>query len=217
MANKRNKNSRTRTGKRINPMSRIMARPQRPIVSFDGTVLNNSFIFSSATVASNYFATQYYISAVQTNGVAQNMVDLMKHYSEYKYLKATAHWIPQIGPGQAGAGGICYIAYVESPELMTIYNALATDALKVAAIKGMRDCITWNTWERFTYNIPLTNRRKQFDVDIAPASISNDELDRSTQGSLIFGIEGINASETLGKLRANVVIRLHGLTTNMNT
>lgn len=136
-------------------------------------------------------------------------------YNEYVYEKLSFHWLPFIGPGQGGAGSKCYIAYIDNPETMNSM-AIASAATVVAATQGVRNCVSWNAWEKFTYNVPLTKRRKMFDVN-ANINPSADTYERSLQGLVSFGINGVNAVEALGQMRVTGVIKLIGLQTQLAT
>lgn len=217
---KRTKNSRKNA---TNPLYKPVTRRSSPKVTFDGSYLNFTQYFANITTLANQASAVYTVDCSNTNNLAlpSNSIQcpavgytgVTALYNEYVYEKLTFHWLPFIGPGQAGAGSKCYISYIDNPENMSTIAAANTAAV-VSVTQGVRNCISWNAWEKFTYNVPLTKRRKCFDVNTNIA-ISADGYERSIQGIVSFGINGVNAVEALGQMRVTGVIKLIGLQTGI--
>jgi hypothetical protein len=114
-----------------------------------------------------------------------------------------------MGPGVTAAGGRIYVAFLDNPEMINVWVA-AGSSNSVAYTKGMRTMKSFNAWERFTYNVPLTRRRKMFDVDTTSVTAVND-LERATQGAVITSAESVTALDVLGQWRMKTTVRLMGL------
>lgn len=229
MARKSNKtnnaNRMTRGERSVNPLYRTVQRRTTPKLNFDGLYLNFTQYFANITTLANQASAIYTVDASSTNSVStpSNTVQcpvtgytgVTSVYNEYVYEKLAFHWQPFIGPGQAGAGSKLYISYFDNAEDMATLAA-ANTATVVAAAQGARNCVSWNAWEKFTFNVPLTKRRKSFDVNTTIAT-SADSYDRCMQGVVAFGINGVNAIEALGQMRITGVIKLIGLQTGITT
>jgi len=137
-------------------------------------------------------------------------------YSSYVYTSVVMRWLPQVAPGVADAGASIYIGYSDNAEHM-VNTASASVATIVAAAKTMKNAKFFNAWEQFTYNVPLTRRRKMFDVNNTPSAPRTvDEDDRCVQGIILYGGDGLTASTALGRWVADVVIELRELS-NLTT
>lgn len=203
--------------RRSNPLLRNQARVPRPVSQFDGSMLNGSHLTNLAVATLNEYTQAFYVNCQTGFGVAAQNAPLLGFYNEYKYQKLSMGLVPNHGPGAVSAAGRIYIAYVDNPELITNWNALASSALRLDAIKGMRDMRAYNLWERFVYNIPLGSRRKQFDVDVNPAGVTVDILDRTTQGAVLIAAETVGPADPIGRFRFLYTIRMHGLTNTLST
>lgn len=214
-----------RNENQINPLYRPVIRRKTPSLNFDGTYLNFTQYFANIVTLANQASAVYTVDASNTNNIAlptqtvqcpiTGYTGVSAIYNQYVYEKLTFHWQPFIGPGQAGAGSKCYIAYLDNPEdMVTLVNS--NTATVVAATQGIRNCISWNAWEKFVYNVPLTKRRKCFDVNTNTGAVA-DTLERSVQGLVSFGINGVNAVEALGQMRVTGVVKLIGLQTALAT
>lgn len=140
--------------------------------------------------------------AVQWNGIVNN-------YAQYRYLKCVARWLPAVGPGVAAAGGRAYVAYLTNPEHMVSWEGLSV-ATKVSQITAIRNMRTFNVWEPFQFNVPMTMRRKMFDCNFGETSDVN-VYDRSTQGMFISAFETVGATDVVGKWIMEFTIELVGL------
>lgn len=207
------------TGKRVNPVSRAMPRRRGPKVSFDGTTFSSSVYALPTTslvnVASSLIVvdaanTAITIAPQQTFSAAGALSALTGSYQEYKYTKLMVSWLPTIGPGQAGAGSRITAAYFDNPEVITNLTANASLAL-VAMVKGNRTAVSWNAWEPYTFHVPLTYRRKMFDVNTTTVYTNVDANDRGVQGLVVVVTESINAAETLGQIKVTSDVMVKGL------
>jgi hypothetical protein len=130
-------------------------------------------------------------------------------YSQYVYESLTFRWLPSVAPGVADAGSQVYIGYLDNPEAMTTFLGL-TNAQQISAIQSMKNVKFFNAWEQFTYSVPLTRRRKTFDVN-ATITDAADVDDRSVQGFIVFCMESLTASTTLGRWSSDSVVKLLNL------
>jgi hypothetical protein len=181
-------------------MMRRTAGPPRPKVSFDGTTVSTVLFDPQPLTAANLATTFYAVDCSSTGGANRTISGITGLYSEYRYNSISIDWIPSVGPSNADSGSRIFFGYLEGPERMALFlNGATPIATRVAMVKGLRNVRSCNAWERFTYNVPLTWRRKVFDVNLT-AGASVDELERSTQGMVIIAIESITGVVVLGGL-----------------
>jgi hypothetical protein len=184
---------------------------------FDGqSIYNTNFSQQSAIggVTVTVGADWQSVDCSSGEGINRAGADIVKHYQEYKYTSALAEWLPAIGPSATDSGARIFIGYIDNPELIVTYKA-ATEANKAAMVKALANVKTFNAWERFTYKVPLTFRRKMFNVDPTIATPSNEETDRAIQGLVIIAYNTINntvASGVLGQWRLASTTWLKGFT-----
>lgn len=141
------------------------------------------------------------IGTNSNEGAIRPAIDIAKHYQEYRYLNAVCEWVPRVGPASSDAGGRISIAYIDNPEQMLAFQLLATNAERVAYVRAVGGCKTFNVWERYAYKVPLTRRRKIFNVNTTHPEVASrtaPEFDRSTQGLVIIAYEFITVSEITG-------------------
>lgn len=197
--------------KRTNPLMRRQTRAVRPRASFDGQFLNHKVIFApDTTSATGTYASGIYVDATATGSCMGTIgAAIANTYSQYVYETCVLRWLPSIGPGSAEAGGRVYVGYVDNPEAIKTYMA-ATTANQILYIKGNRNMRSFNVWENGVYALPLTRRRKMFDVNNAPTHTLENDNDRSTQGLFIFAYESVGTSITMGAWQSEVLVKLHG-------
>jgi hypothetical protein len=197
------------TKKRVNPLHARRKRVPHPKAIFDGQLGHFRFV-TTETVAAANLAAQFLTIDVAASGSAAGAAgaSIANNYSEYVYHKLTLEWIPSVGPGVAAAGGRGYIAYYDNAEQMVVV-AGGTAAAGIAANKIARNGKTFNVWERFVYNVPLTRRKKIFDVNNTN-NFTVDVVDRSTQGLVNIGFESIGATDALGRWSIVSEIELRG-------
>lgn len=201
-----------RTTRKRNPLHfPPRATPRPNVTNFDGQTLNLRTTFSEMTGVANVIASHSYMD-VRSGGVSligSAGSAIANTYSEYKYNKCSVHWLPSVAPGVAAGGGRVWMAYLDNPEQMLAWTTASNDADRVTAIKTIRNRKSWNAWEQFTYNIPITYRRKKFDVNVTITN-SVDILDRSTQGLLVIAAETVGATDTIGRMEVESHITLYG-------
>jgi len=210
MANK------TKAGKRrSNPLTRTTG-IRRPRISFNGHSIT-SVLYSDHSVGASSTVTDWQaVDCSSDQAINRAGTDVIKHYQEYKYQSAAVEWIPKIGPSSTDAGVRVSIAYIDNPELIVTFKA-ATAANRVTMIRNAATCKTFNLWERFTYRVPLTFRRKWFNTNVTIGTLDSQETDRSIQGIVIVCIEGVVSSATpasgsLGQWRMTSTTLLQGFT-----
>ncbi len=218
--------TRTRNTKnKLNPVFRQITRIGRPTMKFDGAVVSSTTYLGSPQVVANIAkgvlsidcdsASNLAVTAGASQAVASGVLNL---YSEYRYNNCAVEWIPSIGPTNADAGSRIHIAYIDNPEKMTSFQAVAA-AGALNLVRGCKNVRTFNAWERFTYRVPLTWRRKVFDtnVSVVPGA---DLYERSTQGMVIIFIEAISAAlaaSALGTFKVDSSVRVNQLSVNITT
>lgn len=201
--------------KKLNPMYRAPGVPRRVNVTFDGTVVNGiDFTASASTDAANNGNQRFRLDCSNIDSVSTGVSGITKFYNEYKYLSASLIYEPSTGPSSPEAAARIHIAYLDNVEKYLNWIG-ATSANKLVILRGIRNAKTYNAWERFTYNVPVTSRRKLFDVDNNTGE-TVDELDRSSQGFIIICIESVLPSASAhGVWRKVCAIRLTGLDYNV--
>jgi len=224
MANKRNQ---TYTRKRVNPLQKPMGRTKGPRVSFDGTTLSSTSYLTapSSQGGAGKGAITVDCSPINFNapgqllaGAAASMASVTQLYSQYNYKSLAVEFIPNIGPANGEAGSRIHIAYIDSPEKMTIWRNTNTNLLN--AIRGCRNVRSFNAWERFTYRVPLTWRRKEFDVNTNTGIVDTDEYERSVQGLVLLIVEAGTADiavASLGTLKIDSLVHLRQLNLSLLT
>lgn len=193
-----------------NPLSNV-ARISRPRLSFNGQVLNAFTISTlSQSGANGAVANTWRVDCSGAGlSVASSQAVLMSFYKEYSFISLKAEWLPTIGPASNLAGSNVYITYLDNPEQMAVYAAgTPTDNIN----RQLADASTkiFNAWERVTVNIPLTHRRKTFDVN-GNNDGTVDVLDRSTQGMVVTGANTSVVESSIGRWKFTYQVRLTGL------
>jgi len=165
----------------------------------------------SGAVTANVGADWYSLDCSSGEGFNRAANDVIKHYQEYKYNSASIEWLPSVGPSSTEAAGRIFIAYIDNPELIVAFKA-ASDATRGTMVKQVANVKNFNIWERFLFRVPLTYRRKIFNVDPTIATPSNEETDRAIQGLVIVTYNTIGGTATSGalgtwKLMSNTLLK----------
>jgi len=189
----------------------------RPRLSFDGQVLNSTNYNAQTITTLGFGKDRFWASCHSSVGAASAAAGVTGLYNEYKYRYINVEWIPSISPASTDAGSRIHIAYIDNPEKMVNFEAAAANIATVNLVRSVKNCRTYNAWERFTYSVPLTYRRKLFDVDSNDATISVDDADRTAQGQIQIAVESISAAVVLGTYRVSYGLELHGLTITQTT
>jgi hypothetical protein len=153
------------------------------------------------------------------HGVALGTTTISGRYNEYRYKSLRVEWIPSMSPASLEAGSRVHIAYIDNPEMMVQYEAQTLNLAKIGMVRSVKNVQSFNAWERFQFRVPLTYRKKVFNTDTTLALGSGvDVHERSTQGAVIIGIEGITPSAaSYGTLRTGYVMELKNLAANFTT
>ena len=219
---KRTKSSARNPRRKSNPLYTGRGRVGRPRMKFDGQTITST-LFSSQSAVGAVTATlgSDYQIVDCSSGEAMNRAgsDVVKHYQDYKYTQAALEWLPSIGPASTDAGGRIYIAYIDNPELIVTFKA-ATAVNQLPMVRNCANVRDFNMWERFTYHVPLTYRRKMFNVDPTVSTPGNEETDRAVQGLVIISYVSINntaATGVLGQWRITSTTWLKGFTASILT
>jgi hypothetical protein len=215
-------NMTNRKGKRpINPLHRNnLQRAKGPRINFDGTVLHGQNYTGTSASLLNVASLLLPVDCSNATGgappqlirgVSAELSGITTFYNEYKYHKLVLRWLPQLAPGVSGAGTRITAAYFDNAEAVATLMTLNSSSL-IPVVKATRNAVSWNAWEQFTYNVPLTNRRKTFDVNTGIA-YGSDNVDRSVQGLVVVVFESLNATENLGQFKLTYDLWLRGLVT----
>jgi hypothetical protein len=184
-----------------------------PAASAVSALAAMSLYVNTQTTAGSNPATQ------DTHGVAIASTGINGRYNEYKFRKLSVEWIPSISPASIEAGGRIHIAYIDNPEMMVQFEAQTLNVAKIGMVRSVKNVQSFNAWERFQYRVPLTYRRKVFNVDVTlPLGSGVDVHDRSTQGVVIIGMEYITpAAAPNGTFRTGYSLELKNLAINFTT
>lgn len=188
----------------------------RPRLSFNGQAIEAVTHVDASVTASNAGADFHVVDCNNTAGMNRGASAITSLYQDYKYLKASVEFLPFFGPSSTEAPGRVYVAYMDNPEMITVWKA-ATTANKIAFVKGLPGVKIYSVWERFIYNVPLTFRRKWWNVNVNQSSPSAEETERSTQGMVVIAIESIGTAVTIGRWLLRSQTQLQGLTQAQST
>lgn len=211
---------------KTNPIYRNPVAKPRIKFSFDGQMFNGTGFSTPPVTITNAAASVYYVdcSSISTTfptankyiqSVAQDFAAVTKLYNEYVYHSLKLDWMPYVAPGVADGGSQIYIGYVDNAEEIAALDA-ATVTVTYNTTKAARNMKFFNAWERYSYSVPLTRRRKTFDTNNA-LSITADTADRSVQGAVIVGMNSNTAAAFLGQWRFTYVLELRTLNNQLTT
>ncbi len=197
-----------------NPMNSRQAVPRNSF-SFDGSILHATIFVPAGITAANIGTDFQQIGTDASFAPSRVMNNMIRQYREYRYRKVTCQWIPSVGPASTDAGSRVHFGWIENPEQGSNFqNAIAplnTAALRVPFVKGLRNVLTFNAWERITWNVPLTRRKPWFDVNTADPSSDINMFDRAVQGVIVQAYESVSAAVVLGTVKITFDIELRGL------
>lgn len=193
-------------------------RSGKPTASFDGTILTgNVFSGASNTIAegANFLSSDFHHVGTADNwSVTRSLASVTKFYNQYVVEMCRITWIPQVGPASTLASSKIHLAYVDNAERMNNFHtrAGATPQFdRLAMTVGCRNVFSFNAWERVTWNVPLTRRRKWFDTNTTSAGTTVDEFERCVQGMIFCAYESTVAGVSLGTFKIDFRVRLNGL------
>nr|QDH87305.1 MAG: hypothetical protein H3BulkLitter163859_000002 [Riboviria sp.] len=220
-----NKNkSRATVSRRRNPSDLPNVRRPRMRVGFDGQVLNGTMFSNTANTLANQAAaifpvdcsnTSATVASIVTQSLANGLTGVTSIYNEYAYRSVRMEWMPFVSPGVADGGSQIYVSYVDNPEEVAFLFS-GTVSTVFSTCKSTRNVKCFNAWERFVVNVPLTYRRKTFDVN-NNIVYTTDSNDRSVQGAIIVGYNSPSAAVTLGQWHITYSLELRSMNTNQST
>lgn len=194
----------------------------RPKLSFDGTTLSGTEFTPNLITALNTASEVIVVDCSNFNGsvgvtkliqsAALDLAGITARYNEYRYTNLQLHWIPHVAPGVQDAGSPMYVGYLDNPEYMATTFSTAAPA-DVANVKGIRNMKTFNAWQGWTYNVPLTRRLPWFNVNSNISTFVVETAARCIQGFVIVGAESITAGIDLGAFHLTYDVELRGLQT----
>lgn len=201
--------NKTKAGRRrSNPLLRNQARVGRPRIGFDGQLVRTTAYADQSAIGAvdaKVGIDWFGVEGGSGEAINRSAQDVIKHYQEYRYRSASMEWNPRVGPANSESGARVYMAYIDNPELINAFKALAAGAgnptLALGRVKAVANVRAFNAWERFTFRVPLTYRRKWFNVNTSVgSSTNNEETDRSFQGLVIVAYQAVADTVTGGSL-----------------
>lgn len=201
-------------------------------VNFDGQMLNGTQYMSPMATLVNQAFGIYLLdtsnvsgtgvsSAYVIQGVTRDLSAIVSSYNEFKYRSVRFDWVPFVAPGVADGSSQIYIAYIDNAELIANSTAASTTvANSFNLAKNARNSKFFNAWERFSFTVPLTSRRKTFDTNTNASlgAAAVDIIDRSVQGAVISGaFSTATAAVSLGQWRVTYEVELYELNANITT
>lgn len=222
---KRNKNGTSKS--LVDPIRRPKPGIGRMRLNFDGNTLHGTQFLPRAITAGFRAATILMVDASSTNttgfsaeigiaGASNGLNAATKIYGDYWYTSMQLTWIPHVAPGVADGGAPIYIGYVDNPEVISGLTT-ATSASLITTSRSTRNVKTFNAWQPFTYNVPLTKRLPRFNVDTTNTYLTANDVERSVQGAVVVGYEAINAVADLGQFRVTFNMELRNMNVNQST
>jgi hypothetical protein len=223
---KMTKNKNGQTARRKDPMTvRQIPRPKMNF-NFDGQFLNGSGYTTSFTTIGNLAVGLFYLDCSTRDGtgntvnnyersVARDYSSITGIYNEFVYHSLKVEWVPFLSPGISDGGSQIYIDYIDNAEAISTTTGAST-ATVFGVAKNSRNSKFFNAWERFTYVVPISRRRKTFDVNTTTL-YTVDVCDRSVQGAVAFGINTISPIAVAGQLRFTYNLELRTLNNSITT
>lgn len=223
--NNKNKNGKADT-RLVSPINRTVKRVPRPRVNFDGTTLSGFGLATRDITAANIASHMFLVdcsglfasvgSVKILEGVGRTLSPLTAYYQEYRYVNLKLQWIPHVAPGVADGGSSIYIGYLDNPE--NIFQRYSTAAAAdITAVKGLRNFKSFNAWQGFTFNVPLTRRLPWFNVNTSLTTSDANDAVRAIQGACLVGYESIGAIADLGVWHYTYDVEVRGLNTTFST
>lgn len=211
------------TRKRVNPLHKKVSRISAPKLNFDGSTVSVTSYTAMPNTALGVLGGFITVDCSQASGTIVTGVgashavanSILQRYSQYRYNSLAIEWIPSLGPASVDAGTRIHFAYLDNAEKMVNYATTPT----LNFIRGCRNIASFNAWERFTYRVPLTWRRKVFDTNIAlGGGTTADEFERSTQGMVLIFVESITPIlANYGTLKQTSSVRVHELNVTLGS
>lgn len=190
----------------------------RPRVSFDGTIIKGTLSVAANVTGSNKGLDYHLLNADLGVGIARVNKDIMDRYQQYRYLSAKVTWIPNVSPGEADARSQIIFATLFNPEEIFWVTQTATSSTIFGQLVAVKNNLTFNAWERCTYNIPMFKRKPWFDCNVGSAAASIDQYDRDSQAVVAVGIQGTaTGAIVLGTYHFDYTIELRGMGTIVGT
>jgi len=214
MKNTRTK-SRALTRRKPNPLDSRPQKSPRMKFAFDGSNLHSTIFVTASATAANVGSDFQQIGTDGGLSPSRVVSAMVRQYREYRYNKVTVQWIPTVGPAHSDAGARVSFAYIDNPEqILAFQTAIAplnTAALRVPFVKNGRNSLTFNAWERITWNVPLSKRKPWFDVNTNEGAYDVNVIDRAVQGMVVQAYESPTAIIILGTAKVTFDLELRGL------
>lgn len=189
----------------------------RPYINFDGTYLSGTILLNASALASGLAFDYHLMNCNSTLGISRGHSTITDSYENYIYDSVVMEWLPTIGPADTYAGTQMSAAYIDNAEDMFFIINTATVTTAKNLVQRVAKPFVWNAWERVSWNVPLTRRRKTFAVNTTITETIL-EMERDCQG-LVVVIQGGPTSGTpiLGTFRFVYKLRLNGLASSPGT
>jgi hypothetical protein len=218
MAPKSKRDKSVLSRKRTNPIGTYrgyLPRIPRPRISFNGHLLKGTATISAAITSSGEAFDYHFVDCNVTWGISRAHTAISDSYQKYVYKSLVMEWLPAVGPADTGARTQYAMTYLDNAEMMFFIQNSATSATARSLILAS-NCKMWNAWERVTFRIPLTRRRKSFPVNTnyTPSEL---EMERSTQGLVCMSAFNAPSNAVYGSYRFYYEIELSELASNPGT
>lgn len=215
------------TKRAVDPIRRRQPGPGRLRLNFDGNTLHGTQFYPSATSILNRAGTVIPVDCSSANtlggganvgfaSAANGLTAATSIYADYWFTALQLHWIPHVAPGVTDGGTVVFIGYLDNPEQISALQAMTAAQLGVV-VRSLRNVKSFNAWQPFTYNVPLTKRLPKFNVNLNTAYNDANVLERSTQGTVIVYYETISAAVDVGQFRGIYDLELRGMNVTQTT
>jgi len=177
---------------------------------------SNLFTIASAAVvenSENLGSDWHHIGCSDAWGITRALANVTKFYAQYVVEKCSITWIPQVGPSSALASSKIHLSYTDNAERMNLFQTATgtPQAIRRSIALGCKNVFSFNAWERVTWNVPLSRRRRSFDVNTIGATTAIEEFERCVQGLVMCIYEATSTGVNLGTFKVDYRVRLYGL------
>jgi hypothetical protein len=204
--------------KRTNPIGTYrgyLPRIPRPRISFDGHILKGTATIAASITSSGEAFDYHLLDCDGTYGISRAHTPISDSYQKYVYKSLVMEWLPAVGPADTGARTQFAMTYFDNAETMFFIQNTATSSTARSAILST-NCKMWNAWERISFRIPITRRRKSFPVNtnFTPTEL---EMERSTQGMVCMSQFNAPSNAVYGSYRFYYEVELSELASTPGT
>lgn len=130
-------------------------------------------------------------------------------YSSAKFVSPTrVRWEPAVG---SDTNGRVYVGFSANPEVYVRYRTLGTDVLRTQFIQGLGDVMSFPVSAETDITVPMSLRRRLFDVNKTADENNVDVMDRSMQIAMFVACDGGPISLTVGSMWYHDTVYVEGI------